>query len=187
MQHKKIILFVTLIVLFSLSGFSQASSTSEHPLLDKYYPQKKADTNKTVVNEIKPAVIKPEPVAAPPAVKTAPVVVTPSPVKAVPETAPVVKTAPVPETVPAIEPPVVTPSPVSAPVSPISTTTAVATTPVINKPAIDTTRIAATQKIQPRPAPEEPYNPSRLGSSSRLYDTYKKNSNGAGSVTTLPK
>ena len=42
-----------LILLFSLHGFSQATETSEHPLLDKYYPRAQVvDTNKTVGTQI---------------------------------------------------------------------------------------------------------------------------------------
>ncbi len=186
MQHKIIILLVTFI-LFSLSGITQATSTSEHPLLDKYYPQKKVDTNKAIVNEIKSQ-------TTPPSMKVQPAVVTSSSqVKPVPvgksETA--VKVAHVEEISPAIESPVITaPSPISVSVSTVApevTTAAVATSPVITKLNIDTTRNVAPKKIQPKSAPEDQYNRSRLGSSSKLYDTYKKNSNGAGSVTTNPK
>ncbi len=44
--------------------------------------------------------------------------------------------------------------------------------------------------VQPAPAkkpPQEPYVDTRLGSSTPQYNTYEKNNNGAGSVTTSPK
>ena len=43
------------------------------------------------------------------------------------------------------------------------------------------------EPVQAQPEKKTIYRDTRLGSSSRLYDTYEKNNNGAGSVTTSPK
>ncbi len=43
------------------------------------------------------------------------------------------------------------------------------------------------QRAQARPEQKGLYMETRLGSSTKQYDTYEKNSNGAGSVTTSPK
>src|ERR1019366_4440155 len=55
MQSRIITSLIIFVVLFSIEGFSQTTEKSEHPLLDKYYPQKQHDdTNKTIANQIKP-------------------------------------------------------------------------------------------------------------------------------------
>ena len=139
-------LTVTFVVLFSLQGFSQTTEKSNHPLLDKYYPQKQnTDTNIAVTTQIKPV----------PERKPAPAVTTTTIVPAV-------------TTKPAV-----------------TTTPAITTATTINKP---TTVRAQTpvQKVQTQPAPP-PYMDTRLGSSTKQYDTWEKNNNGAGSVTTSPK
>ena len=43
------------------------------------------------------------------------------------------------------------------------------------------------QQVQARPEQKGIYRDTRLGSSTKQYDTYEKNNNGAGSVTTSPK
>ncbi len=43
------------------------------------------------------------------------------------------------------------------------------------------------QQVQARPEQKGIYSDTRLGSSTKQYDTYEKNNNGAGSVTTSPK
>jgi hypothetical protein len=45
----------------------------------------------------------------------------------------------------------------------------------------------AQQQVQARPEQKGIYRETRLGSSTKQYDTYEKNNNGAGSVTTSPK
>ncbi len=56
----------------------------------------------------------------------------------------------------------------------------------VNKP-VDPAIIAPSQeKVSTKPSTGRYIN-TRLGSSSPLYNTYEKNSNGAGSVTTKPK
>jgi len=95
-----------------------------------------------------------------------------TPIKSVPETKP----APAVVTVPAVTAPAVVTSPA-----------AVVTAPVVNKPVTDTTRDPIQKKVQTQPVPGHPYRDTRLGSSTSAYDTYEKNNNGAGSVTTSPK
>ncbi|MEO6220894.1 MAG: hypothetical protein ABIO81_10730 [Ginsengibacter sp.] len=43
------------------------------------------------------------------------------------------------------------------------------------------------QPVQTMPAQKPVYRDTRLGSSSKMYDTYEKNNNGAGAVTATPK
>ncbi len=43
------------------------------------------------------------------------------------------------------------------------------------------------QPVQTAPVKKPIYSETRLGSSSKQYDTYEKNNNGAGAVTTSPK
>lgn len=62
---------------------------------------------------------------------------------------------------------------------------AVTDTTAINKPA-NTIVPVPVQKVKISPA-AIPYNLNRLGSSTPAYDTWEKNNNGAGSVTTSPK
>lgn len=166
MQNKTLRLLVTFVVLFSLGGFSQTTENSTHPLLDKYYPQKKSvDTNKTVTTQINPVpVTNPMPVTKPvPVTKPAPeanlVSETKPEIKQEPETKPVSVTKPVP---------------------------AVTDTTAINKPINTPVAVPVPKKVQTRPA-TAPYNENRLGSSTPQYDTWEKNNNGAGSVTTSPK
>lgn len=167
MQNKIIKLLLTSVVLFSLQGFSQTTKKSNHPLLDKYYPQKQnTDTNNTVT----------APVKLVPETKTAPAVTT----------TPTVSTA----TVPAIT---TTPSQTSTPivttVPAVINTPAATKTPAVNKPVTVTVTapVPVQEKVQTQPPPAPPYMDTRLGSSSKLYDTWEKNNNGAGSVTTTPK
>lgn len=189
MQRKVIWMIGSLLVVFSLQGFSQTKTTttipSLHPKMDKYYPQ--AQKTQTIYNN--PDTIK---VMAP----AKPVTTT--------NNAPVMTTAPV-TTDNVVQPkPTVTPTvPQQAPEPEMPTTSAVTNTPVsidttntittssntISKPATVTVN-APVQKTAPQPAsgvtPSSLFT-TRLGSSSPQYDTWKKNDNGAGSVTTHSK
>jgi hypothetical protein len=163
MQNKMLKLFVTFVVLlFSLQGFSQTTENSAHPLLDKYYPQKKSvDTNKTVTTQINP----------------------------VPVTKPMTETKPLAVTKPALEAkplPETKQEPETKPVSETKPVPAVTDTTAINKPITIPIPVPVPKNVQAKPA-AAPYNENRLGSSSPLYDTWEKNNNGAGSVTTSPK
>ncbi len=152
MQNKVLKLFITFAVLFSVKGFSQTTEKSEHPLLDKYYPQAKSvDTNKTVTSQI----------------------------NTVPLASPVSKTKPISQT--NIAPQAnLTSQTIPAPV--------VSDTTIDIKPVVTVKAVQATVVPRAQPKPAEPlYMDTRLGSSTPQYDTWEKNSNGAGSVTTSPK
>ena len=164
MQNKVLKLSVIFLVLFSLRGFAQDTEKSEHPLLDKYYPQKKAvDTNKAISTQINPVT------AAKPLPEN----------KLAPVARPAPDTKVISDTKPAPAEPEMKPVPAvsqTKPVPPVTDTTAV------NKPTIP----AVVAPVQKKPA-APPYNENRLGSSTPQYDTWEKNNNGAGAVTTSPK
>jgi hypothetical protein len=181
MQHKIITLTLTFVLLFSLQGFSQVTEKSKHPLLDKYYPRN-TDTSKAVITQINP-----EPETKPATVPT----ITTTVVPAAPATpvitttgAPAKPTAPV---MPATSEPADVPTVISSATTPTVTAkpAMTTTTTTINKPTIVAPQIP-TQKISSQPPPP-PYRDTRLGSSTKQYDTWEKNNNGAGSVTTSPK
>jgi len=187
MQRKVILMISSSLLMFSLQGFSQTTTTipSLHPKMDKYYPQAQktqildnnADTNSMITPE--------KPVTS-------------------------TNAAPVMTTVPAVTDNVVQPKhtvtptvPKQAPEPEMPTTSAVSNTSVsvdtaatrtassntITKPTTVTVN-APVQKTAPQPAsgvtPSSLFT-TRLGSSSPQYDTWKKNDDGAGSVTTQSK
>jgi hypothetical protein len=180
MQHKIITLILVFVVLFSLQIHAQDIEPSKHPKMDKYYPPA-------------PNLAVPKnPQTDTPAMK--------------PATGPVVETKPtpiVPETKPA---PVITSTVAPEAISkPAPATNSTVSSPVISQPVVtavtpDTTTkeapVVTVEKPVVAPAPPkplvskqvgEPYNPNRLGSSTKEYDTWEKNNNGAGSVTTHSK
>ena len=196
MQSKIPKLFFLFIVLFSLSGYSQTKKESKHPLLDKYYPRAEKDTNTTVTaapqpvpQSVLPPVIKPvtpaPPVPAPivtttvtDRITTAPLpgaTITPGATQ-IQDTLAITKTTPV--NIPQPETTIVSETIPSSTV----TNTAAATNPVSAAATLPVQKI-----VQPRLAPSTPYMDTRLGSSTPAYDTWKKNNNGAGSVTTSVK
>jgi hypothetical protein len=160
MQNKIITLAIAFVVLFSLQGFCQTNEKSKHPLLDKYYPQKQevVDTAKTLPVQNPVAETRPAP-----AITTTP--------------APAVKTTPVMTSV-------TTPAMASTNI-PTITTQATDTSNAVSKPTAAIVQ-SPVQKVQASP-PSPPYMDTRLGSSTKQYDTWEKNANGAGSVTTSPK
>ncbi len=167
MQIKIVKLFVAaFVILFSSNVFSQTTK-SNHPLLDKYYPQKQTDTVKNIPAQISPAPVT-ENSAAPQTPPLSPPVAetkTVTGITTAPKNNSVQGTTLISNTRPAL----------------IATDTI-----AVNKPA-DVIIPAPVQKtIQPKPA-SIPYNANRLGSSTPAYDTWEKNNNGAGSVTTSPK
>jgi hypothetical protein len=169
MQIKMIKLFVAFVILFSSQGFSQAAEKSAHPLLDKYYPQQQRDTTKNIAPQINP-----EPVT-----------------ENLPQTKPVtgIKTGSANKSMSATKLISNTkPALVATDTSVISEPVVVATdTTVVNKPVVVAAApVPVQKKIQPKPA-STPYIDTRLGSSTPAYDTWEKNNNGAGSVTTSPK
>lgn len=156
------------VLLFASQGFSQSTEKSLHPLLDKYYPRPEApDTNRTVSTQI----------------------------KTVPGTKPaaVDKTVSSSTNTPSLIVPAETTTPADTTTQSVSTVPGMATTPTltsttsVNKPTTVTAGLPAQKKVQTPPAPTSSYTDTRLGSSTKSYDTWEKNSNGAGSVTTSPK
>lgn len=188
-----------LLVLFSVNGFAQTDTTkkeSKSPLLDKYYSRPKEDTvaKKPV---IKSTGVQQRTVKTPIPAKQAPIeekrLAFPTPIRPAiattpPETkdsvAPVVAEAPV-KTTPVVEPIVIGPLSKGSIIADAKIAVPVTDTSKITRPVISAT--LTTPPKQPVAKPEGGFKRPRLGSSSPLYNTYEKNKNGAGSVTTLPK
>ncbi|MGN6193504.1 MAG: hypothetical protein ACTHOB_01100 [Ginsengibacter sp.] len=175
MKCKRGKLLFIFLALFSLHGFSQTPEKSNHPLLDKYYPRPQVDTPQTVIIQ-RPAPETPVPQKIVPQKSIAP----PPPVKPsvaekiVPESKPVAVATDSSVITKPVEPVVSAPTTpaVSAPVAPVASAQV--------QPVVATPKPAASK-------PSTPYNRERLGSSSPLYNTWEKNNNGAGSVTTGSK
>ena len=185
MHHKIFKLTVMLMVFFSLQGFAQstdqpASDSSDHPLLDKYYPQPKEKKPGKVI----PPVVNPLPITKATANPPAVLATKPQPVET-----PVVEIAPAPA-----EKAEALPVQGSAPSMSSATVPVIATTPIANPQVADSVVKVIAPAPTPKPVaplvdrvPTPPVNPNRLGSSTKKYDTWEKNNNGAGSVTTSPK
>jgi|SRR6185437_2073330 len=160
----KIILGIIVVAGLVTSNNAIAQDTATHErLVDKYYPKSQQAlpvpaTEK--VNPVTPAIQQPTTVNAP--VKTVPINAT----IAEPQTSEINQdVAPVTQTV----------SQVPAPENPINT----------GAGKINNSTKIGTDNYNPDPA-SPIYRDTRLGSSSPLYNTYKKNDNGAGSITTNP-
>jgi hypothetical protein len=183
MQHKIIKLILVFVILFSLQVDAQNTEDSKHPKMDKYYPPAPTLSLPKNPQTTEAPAIKPNTEVAPEP--------TPDPVIPEAKPAPVITST-------------VAPEPISKP-SPVTTPTSTIVPPVISQPVasvipVDTTTketpVATVEKpveAPPQPKPlvskpvGEPYNPNRLGSSTKEYDTWEKNNDGAGSVTTHSK
>lgn len=196
MQSKILKLFFLFIVLFSLDGYSQTKKDSKHPLLDKYYPRAEKDTSATVTaapqpvpQSIQPPVIKPvppaPPVLAPIVTTTATDRITTTPLSGatitpgatqIQDTLAITKTTSV-----------YIPEPETTIVAETIPSSTVSDAAAADKPISAATTLPVQKIVQPRLAPPTPYTGTRLGSSTPAYDTWKKNNNGAGSVTTSVK
>lgn len=182
MQQKLFLLTGFLLILFSTQSFGQDSATkSAHPKMDKYYPrpQKTQVLNNNAENTTPARPVTPTSPA--PVMATAPAsnnaVVSPAPT--------VTPTTPTPVE-PQIEAgPAVTSTPVS--VEPSSTNVNPSNSVSAPSTVIVTAPPAPKVAPQPKAPPPPPYMDTRLGSSSPQYDTWEKNNNGAGSVTTQSK
>ena len=160
-------------VFFTMNVSAQTPAKSDHPLLDKYYPD---------LNRKKDTLPKPAPM---------PAVNTPSPT--VNATKSIV--TPPPFVAPKIQNEVVesksaTVKDTSGITPTLRATTSLPATATISEASLPVANVPPQQKVQAplisRPEGEM-YRPTRLGSSSPQYDTYDKNKKGAGSVTTSPK
>ena len=179
MQHKLINLTLAFVVLLSMQGFSQATEKSNHPLLDKYYPENR-DKNNAPAPEVKPAA---QPIPTPVATTTSKPAVLSRPVtKPIMAPAAITATAPALVATPALPPTTIT----TEALTPSLAAPAMTATTTIDKPTIITPQASPTQKIATS-LPTSIYNGTRLGSSTKQYDTWEKNNNGAGSVTTSSK
>jgi len=179
MHYKIKFLFFILLVIFSLPAISQSADSSLHPKLDKYYPQK--------------AITPPPPPA--PATVPAPV----AKVNPVQETKPVTASAPVvqpqapaPVIPKVVEKPVVENQPTGISSTPLidnQSLNTVSDSNNLNKPvtAVIVKPEPKKPKAQPVAKPTTIYMDTRLGSSSPLYNTYETNSDGAGTITNMPK
>lgn len=160
-------------VFFTMNVYAQTPAKSDHPLLDKYYP----DLNRKKDTLPKPA---PMPAFATPTAKVNATknIVTPPPVIAPKIQNEVVESKPA------------TVKDTTGIKTTLNATTSLPATATISDPKVPVANIPPQQKVQPplisRPEGEM-YRPTRLGSSSPQYDTYDKNKKGAGSVTTSPK
>ncbi|MGH2649421.1 MAG: hypothetical protein ACRDE8_17705 [Ginsengibacter sp.] len=176
-MQNKIPCLVTFALLFSSNVFSQAAEKSNHPLLDKYYPQANKDTTKAVPMPGQVTGIKSNTGVTDQSVinKSTNATVKASEIKPLPVVTDTTandklnnKTIPLSKT---------------NLISEIKPVTAVTDTTLTKS---NTTLQVTVQKAQARP-PSTPYIDTRLGSSTPQYDTWEKNNNGAGSVTTSPK
>jgi hypothetical protein len=169
------------LVFFSITSNGQDSTIkSVHPKMDKYYPRpQKTQILDNNAESYTPA--KPVTPTSPAPVMTS----TPPPANTVVNPAPAVK-----PTIPApAEPQVETgPAITSTPVTVEPTNTAVNSPDSVSAPATVTVTAPPPKPISKpaTPAPP-PYMDTRLGSSAPQYDTWEKNNNGAGSVTTQSK
>jgi len=180
MQHKIIKLILVFVVLSSLQIHAQDIEPSKHPKMDKYYPPpptlavpKNSETDAPAIKTATGPVVETKPTPIVPEAKPAPVITS--------TVAPEAISKPTSTTNSTVAPPVIS-QPVVAAVIP-DTTTKEAPVVTVEKPVV--------APPQPKPLVSkpvgEPYNPNRLGSSTKEYDTWEKNNNGAGSVTTHSK
>lgn len=154
----KIIPLSILGILISLSALSQTTENSSHPKLDAFRKLKQ-NSREAVVSDT----------SATPKVNTA----TGNNIKTSNDSSP------------------------SSTATGNSTTTSNNSSPTSSSPIVTgnktiSTNNAGTQNqpnppVQTMPAQKQIYMDTRLGSSTKQYDTYEKNNNGAGSVTTSPK
>ena len=182
MQQKLILLFGLLMIVFSIKSFGQDSTTkSAHPRMDKYYPR--PQQTQVLNNNAEPFT------PAKPITQSSP-----APVMA---TAPVANNTVVNPAAPTVTPTIPTPAEPQIDAGPAVTSTPVTVEPSSTKlnsstsvsapAAVTVTAPVPKVVIIPKGPPPPPYMDTRLGSSSPQYDTWEKNNNGAGSVTTQSK
>ena len=182
-MYKIIKLTLFILLISSVGAFAQTTTPSVHPKLDKYYPQPQktqildnnANNNPVVPPAVRSAAPSPVVTTAPASTNT---VVNNAP--AVTPTTPAPPAEPEFQAAPAVTSTPVTVEPANTSVSNSNTLTAPAEV-TVNKPV---------QKIVPQsPAYFDPASlfTTRLGSSSPQYDTWQKNNNGAGAVSSESK
>ena len=152
-----------------ISNSTLAQDTTQERLVDKYYPkaeQAPPVPNTEKVNPVTTTTNQPAPANAP---------VTAVPLRATVVAPPPTDSAPVSEINNEVTPVTETVSQVQAPQSPINNEAG----------KINNSTKKGTDNYNPDPS-SPVYRDTRLGSSSPMYNTYEKNNNGAGSVTTNP-
>ncbi len=187
MQRKLILILSSLLILFSFDGFSQTTpAQSVHPKMDKYYPR----PQKTQVLDNNADTSSVIPAPARPVTQTSPApVMTTSP----PSNNTVVNQAPAvtPTTPATVEPQIQTgPAVTSTPVTVAPSNTTVTNSNTVTAPAA----VTVNKHVQPKQVSQTSsyVDPSslfttRLGSSAPQYDTWQKNNDGAGSVSSQSK
>lgn len=177
-MQKLVLLFGIIFTVVSSQTFGQDSTIkSVHPKMDKYYPrpQEAPKLNNEAATPASPAL---------PSQRTPTIINQPSNNTVVSPSPSIVPNEQATE-MPAIEAgPAVTNTPVT--VQP-SDTKLNASNSVTAPPSVTVTVPAPKVISKPKAPPEPPYMDTRLGSSSPQYNTWEKNNNGAGSVTTNPK
>ena len=168
MVYKIIKVIISLSIFFPLAAFSQTTD-SEHPKMDKYYPRPAEE--KPVANPV---------TSAPPVMVNTPSVSNNNKIQ------PNTVQAPKPAEQPAEAPMETAPAVTSTPVTVQTPKLGVNNTTNLEQPAT-VTQVTPVQRVVPQSPPSEIYIDTRLGSSSPQYDTWKKNDDGAGSVTTHSK
>ncbi len=181
MQHKIIKLIFVFVALFSLQIHAQTDEPSKHPKMDKYYPPAPTLTYPNNPQTTQAPAIQPA---------TGPVVETkPTPVVPEAKPAPVITSTVAPEVI--SKPSSVTTSTVAPPVISQPVVTAAAPDTTTKETPVVTVEKPLVAPPQPKPLVSKQtgdlYNPNRLGSSTKEYDTWEKNNDGAGSVTTHSK
>lgn len=187
MQRKLILILSSLLILFSFGGFGQtAPAESVHPKMDKYYPRPQKtqvlDNNVDTSSEI------PAPARAVTQSPSAPVMTTSPPGN---NTA--VSPAPVvnPTTPTPVEPKIdAGPAVTSTPVTVAPSNTTVTNSNTVSSPAT----VTVNKPVQPKQTSQtssyvDPASlfTTRLGSSAPQYNTWQKNNDGAGSVSSQSK
>lgn len=178
-MQKLVLLFGIFFTVVSSQTFGQDSTIkSVHPKMDKYYPrpQEAPKLNNEAATPASPAL---------PSQRTPTIINQPSTNNTVVSPSPSIVPNEQATEMPAIEAgPAVTNTPVT--VQP-SDTKLNASNSVTAPPSVTVTVPAPKVISKPKAPPEPPYMDTRLGSSSPQYNTWEKNNNGAGSVTTNPK
>lgn len=181
MQSNLTILIVLFLISISFQSLGQDSAVkSLHPKMDKYYPRPQKTQVLNTPDYSTPAKpvtnITPAPVMATAPASNNPVVA------AAPSVTPTTPAAKEPQSVPTA------PAVTSTPVSVEPTNASVSPSDSLSAPAMVTVTAPAQKVVsQPKEPPPPPYMDTRLGSSSPQYNTWEKNNNGAGSVTTQSK
>ena len=165
---RKIAIFCLLFTVISQRLLSQTTDPSSHPLLDKYYPQPRKPEIDTSTKAVSNPIVTQQT-----GIKNSGNLIN----------------KPAPSITALLNPDDTTSAPTTSTThsisgTPAATTTTSSSTIVAGKPAVI---LNNTPAQPPRSYDPNSLYDTRLGSSAPQYDTYEKNRNGEGSVTTSPK